>query len=263
MLNLLGRRPTKAPATAAADLKRTVKALVFDLDGTLCDSLAEIKAACDHTLWALEKRPPFPLENYALFAGNGNRLLLARVLMAADLRARGEMAPVSTALQMANPNDDAERVARAVVLKMQFEDEQSVEGKSQVEAFPGALEMLQAAAAKGLKIAVLSNKTQVGVSRTVGAAFGGIAFEDVIGAVDGAPPPKPEPATLLGLVANMGLTPRDCVMIGDTDVDMKTAVNAGAHGIGVTWGFRDAAELKESGAEFVVKSFAELQKLLL
>lgn len=252
-----------APKAAKAPLNETVKGVIFDLDGTLCNSLAEIKEASDHALWALEKRPPFPIENYALFAGNGNRMLLARVLMAADIRARGEMAPVSTALQTADPDKDSERVAKAVALKIAFEDDLSASGKSKVQAFSGAAGFLSSASSAGLKVAVLSNKTQAAVSRTVKALFDGVDFVDVIGATDGAPPPKPDPATLLSLVHKMGFEPGECAMIGDTDVDMKTASAAGVCGVGVTWGFRDQSELKSSGAQHVVSNFEMLQGLLI
>lgn len=261
MLNLL--KKTLNPGSSKPSLAENVKGLIFDLDGTLCNSLSEIKAACDHALWELEKRPPFPTENYALFAGNGNRMLLARVLMAADIRARGEMAPVSTSLQLADPEKDAGRVAKAVALKLNYEEEQSVNGTSNVTAFPGAVSLLQAAASSGLKLAVLSNKTQTGVIRTVKALFDGIDFVDVIGAAEGMPLPKPEPETLLALVRKMGLTPSECAMIGDTDVDMQTAKGAGTHSVGVTWGFRPASELKANHADHVVDSFGALQTLLI
>lgn len=252
-----------APKEEKLPLNETVKGIVFDLDGTLCNSLEEIKEACDHALWTLEKRPPFPVENYALFAGNGDGMLLARVLMAADIRARGDMAPVSTALQMADPAKDAERVAKAVALKTAYEDDLGTSGKSKVEEFSGATALLKAASNAGLKIAVLSNKRQPAVSRTVEAVFSGIKFLDAIGATDGAPPPKPDPAALLAIVQKMNLQPRECAMIGDTDVDMKTATAAGVCGVGVTWGFRDQSELKSSGAQHVVSNMSMLQGLLI
>lgn len=252
-----------APKETKLALNETVKGIVFDLDGTLCNSLEEIKEACDHALWTLEKRPPFSLENYALFAGNGDRMLAARLLMAGDIRARGEMAPVSSALQMADPDKDAERVAKAVALKTAYEEDLGATGKSKVEAFSGAAALLSAASSAGLKVAVLSNKRQAPVSRIVNAVFSGINFVDVVGAIDGAPPPKPDPAALLAIVRKMGLEPSQCAMIGDTDVDMKTATAAGVCGVGVTWGFRDESELKSSGAQHVVSNMSMLQGLLI
>lgn len=261
MLGLMKR--AMAPKETKSPLNETVKGIVFDLDGTLCDSLEEIKEACDHALWTLEKRPPFPVENYALFAGNGDRMLLARVLMAADIRARGEMAPVSSALQTADPDKDAERVSKAVALKTAYEENLGAAGKSKVEAFAGASALLSAARSAGVKVAVLSNKRQAPVSRTVRAAFGDIDFVDVVGATEGAPPPKPDPAALLAIVQKMRLEPSQCAMVGDTDVDMKTATAAGVCGVGVTWGFRDESELKSSGAQHVASSMSMLHGLLL
>jgi phosphoglycolate phosphatase-like HAD superfamily hydrolase len=89
MLHMFGAK--RRAAGGAFPAPEGIKAVVFDLDGTLCDSLADIKAACDAALWTLERREPFTLQNYALFAGNGDRMLLARVLAAADARARGDM----------------------------------------------------------------------------------------------------------------------------------------------------------------------------
>lgn len=153
-------------------------------------------------------------------------------------------------------------MARAVALKVKFEDERAAAGETKAAAFAGAVELVEAAVRRGVKVCVLSNKAQAAVTRTVEALFPGVAFAAVVGAVDGAPPPKPAPDVLLRIIGEAGVDASQVVFVGDTDVDMQTAKGAGVASVGVTWGFRRSDELRRNGAGKVAESFSDLEAIL-
>lgn len=237
-----------------------IQAVIFDLDGTLVDSIPEITQACNAALWDLEKGLPFTEKHFALMAGNGNEILAARLLTAADLRAAGHITPVSTALRTACPtNIDEKRLTNFVASKLQHEDTSFQAGHSPVAAFPGIHGLLQTLNKKAIPIAVLSNKRNEAVARTCTALFTDISFVTVEGARPGSPPPKPTPEALLKIIQKFSLSPSSVAMVGDTDVDMKTGRAAGVRRVAVTYGFRDAEELSASGAEIICNSAQDLR----
>jgi phosphoglycolate phosphatase len=210
------------------------RALIFDLDGTLVDSLGDIAAACNHVL-AGEGLPEHPLTDYRVFVGEGIRRLVER---AAPGLARERTAALVTAVRA---RYEAHLVERT-------------------RPYPGVLEALTALRRAGLPLAVLSNKPHDLTERVVAALLGATPFVAVDGERAGRPR-KPDPAGAIAVAAALGTAPGETWLVGDTRIDMETAAAAGMVPVGVLWGFRDRAELEASGARQVVATPAELVNL--
>lgn len=210
-----------------------MRGFIFDLDGTLLDSLGDIAAAMNRTL-AARGFPTHPLDAYRLFIGDGVQKLAERALPAS---ARAESASVVEAYQQ----DYAEHL---------------LENTTPYEGIPALLDALSA---RGLPMAVLSNKPDAATRKLVAALLGRWQFRAVAGERPGIPR-KPDPTAALGLAAAMGVPPADVSFVGDTLVDVKTARAAGMRAVGVLWGFR-ASEVAASGVT-TVRHPAELLPLL-
>ena len=132
---------------------------------------------------------------------------------------------------------------------------------SKTKAFTGCTEMLMKLTESGCQLAVLSNKQQSFVTEIVSTLFPEIPFVCVIG--QGEFPTKPDPAAVEFIVGKTGVSKYECFLVGDSDVDMQTAINAGIHPVGVSWGYRDAGILREKGAEFIAGEPADINNKIL
>ena len=212
--------------------------VIFDLDGTLLDTLADLAAACN---WVCRQHgwPEHPVEEYKTFVGNGAPKLLERV------------APQGTALTDALRAQALEEFTRRY--NAHKEDRTRVYG-----GMPQALERMKGA---GLTLAVLSNKPHAAAVPVVERYYPGV-FAAVQGALPGLPV-KPDPALLSRLMADIGAPRESTLFVGDSNVDIRTAKNGGLPGCGVLWGFRTREELEAEGADFIVQAPAELAGLVL
>jgi phosphoglycolate phosphatase len=206
-------------------------AVLFDLDGTLIDSLTDIGIAMNRALEELG-HASHPLEAYREFVGAGVRVLAERAL-------RGSAEP--------------QRVEAAVAA---FRRHYADHLLDHTRPYPGVVELLSALRAQRVSLAVLSNKYEQATTALVDALFTGV-FAEVRGHVDGAPR-KPDPTVALAIAARLGVDPARCAFVGDTAIDMQTARNAGMRAIGVRWGFRDDVELLTAGAHSLLNEPAEL-----
>jgi phosphoglycolate phosphatase len=213
-----------------------LRAALFDLDGTLLDSLADIATAMNHAL-ALHGLPGHRLPAYQRFVGEGVKVLVQRAVPAGR---ESLQAPVLAAYQ--------ERYAQCLL--------------EQTRTFPGIPSMLERLAAEGLKLAVLSNKPDDSTRKLVDALLPGIPFGVVYGERAGVPR-KPDPTAALGVAAELGVPPEACAFVGDTPIDMGTARAAGMYAVGVTWGFRSVEELQAHGVQALASTADELLELLL
>ena len=201
-----------------------IRAVIFDLDGTLTDTLKDIADAMNRAL-RLHGLPEWPVEAYRYLVGDGAKKLAERAV-----RDRQELAlSVQRAYQ-------ADYEAHALVTTRPYD---------------GVPEMLAAFQARGIPMAVFSNKPDADTRRVVGHFFPQVDFAVVRGQVEGVPV-KPDPAGALAVAAECGVAPEDFLYLGDTDVDMLCARRAGMHPVGVTWGFRTAEELEKAGAERLI-----------
>lgn len=211
-----------------------IKNIIFDLDGTLLDTLGDLNAALNAALTAEGLVPSTLAQTQAGVGGGLSGLLRA-------------------SLPDANPAQ-FERCTTA------FHTHYSAHMTDLTLPYPHILDMLATMQAAGVRMAVLSNKLHPATKALVAHYFGQfdmLAFGERAGI-----PRKPDPASCLELMTLLGGTPADTVYVGDSDVDMQTAKNAGLYAIGVTWGFRSRTDLLENGADVLVDDAQALAQYL-
>jgi phosphoglycolate phosphatase len=217
-----------------------IKAVIFDLDGTLLDTIEDITRATNRVL---EGRglAPFTIEQTKLLVGDGIDEMVRRAF---GLRGVAALSDADVA---------------AVVQDYRREYQACWQDHSR--PFDGVPELLAELARRGTKTAVLSNKSDIYTARMTSALLPGHRFEIVRGARPGVPL-KPDPAPALAIAAELGVEPAACAFVGDTNVDMSTARSAGMRAVGALWGFRTADELRRHGAASLIASPLELLDLL-
>jgi phosphoglycolate phosphatase len=213
------------------------QAVIFDLDGTLLDTLEDIGDAVNRVLSA-RGFPVHPIDAYRFFVGNGVAILITRAL----------------------PEDkrDAETVRSCLDA---YRADYSRHWKVKTRLFDGVCAMLDALTTRGLKLAILSNKPYDSTQECVREFLSTWSFDAVIGQREGVPL-KPDPAGALAIAHTLGIPPAACLYLGDTAVDIKTAIAAGMTPVGALWGFRPAEELRASGADILVEQPIEILGLL-
>ena len=211
-----------------------VKAVLFDLDGTLVNTLADISAAMNGAL-AEMNLPGWDKDEYRYLVGNGAKKLAERAV-----RERKELAgKVLESYQRRYEKHNTE-------LSVPYE---------------GIPELLSALKEKDIRICVFTNKPDADAKRVISFYFPGIIFDAVHGQREGIPI-KPDPAGALEISGELGVPAGECFYLGDSAVDMVCALRAGMRPVGVLWGFRTRDELEEGGAEFVISRPEELLKKL-
>jgi phosphoglycolate phosphatase len=200
------------------------RAVLFDLDGTLLDTLQDLADAVNAALAALGF-PSHPLEAYRYFVGDGVETLMRRALPAEAAR-------------------DGVLLARAVDLQR---TEYRNRWHAKTRPYPGIPQMLAELERRLVRMAILSNKPDAFVDEMVRYFLPGVRFEVARGARPGVPV-KPDPGSALQVAAEMGVRPAEVLYLGDTNTDMLTALGAGMKPVGALWGFRTERELRESGA---------------
>jgi phosphoglycolate phosphatase len=210
------------------DIQRSsIRAVVFDLDGTLLDTLADIASSANQVLTELGF-PAHPAEDYRTFVGDGVSVLMSRVLPEQQ-------------------RDTATRERAVARLQEVYEQRWNIE----TQPYPGIRTLLSELTGRGLPLAVLSNKPQRFTELCVEHLLAEWKFEAVFGMRPNVPR-KPDPAGALEIAAALGVSPGECAYLGDTSIDMQTARAAGMVAFGVAWGFRSITELREHGAQEIL-----------
>ncbi|MFW6058895.1 MAG: HAD family hydrolase [Phycisphaeraceae bacterium] len=219
------------PTPAAA-----YRAVMFDLDGTLADTLRDLSEA-GNAMCAAFDRPPQPMDRYRHLVGQGAPWLAQHTL---DL-----------------PDGDPRIPAAADYFRKIL----LAGGHAHSEPYPQIPALLDELARRDLTLAVLSNKPHDLTVDLVRRLFGETRFARVRGHRDGTAP-KPDPAAGLEIARELGIAPAQWIFVGDTRVDMLTGRNQGMRAVGVTWGFRAEQELRDSGAHHIIhEPMALLQAL--
>ncbi len=214
------------------------KACIFDMDGTLLNTLDSIAYFGNMGL-AEAGLTPLPVERYKGLIGNGVKALLSGMVKAAGGEAdSSSMSVISKAYNTAYENDPLFLIT----------------------AYDGIEALLQKLKRDGVKLAVLSNKPDNVTTVIAAQSFPGV-FDIVCGQRDGVPR-KPDPTALNSMISQLGVNKEDVLYIGDSGVDMQTAAATGVKPCGVLWGFRSEEELRENGAVFLAKNSDELEKII-
>ncbi len=212
------------------------QAVIFDLDGTLLDTLEDLAASMN---WVLQQNgcPVHPVDAYRYFVGDGMEML-----------ARRAVPP--------ERNKDL-FVARCMAQMRVYYDAHWADKSA---PYGGVVDLLQRLHEAGLSLNVLSNKPDEFTCRCVDRLLPGEVF-DIVRGVRPDCPRKPDPQGALRIAERLGVDPPEVLYVGDTNVDMKTANRAGMYAVGVLWGFREEEELREHGAREIVARPAELLPL--
>ena len=212
------------------------KHVIFDLDGTLLNTIDDLADTGNHVC-ALHGWPTHTVDEFKLMVGNGIPKLVER------------FAPQGTGKEVL---DQAYG---------EFMDWYGVHKEDKTAPYAGMPEVAKALREAGVSIAVLSNKADVMAGPVVEHYYPGI-FPVVQGALPGLPT-KPDPTLLHKLMDRLGATREDTLLVGDSNVDIRTAKNGGLTGCGVLWGFRSREELEREGADVIVSTPQELLDLIL
>lgn len=207
-----------------------IKACIFDLDGTLTNTINAIahfgNLALSHFGFS-----ELPADDYKIYVGDGRDKLIHRML----------------AVHNADTPDLFEKVRD--VYDAAYESDYLYD----TDAYDGIRELLSKLRKSGIKIAVCSNKPDNVVRFVTDNIFGENYFDAVSGVIDGMPI-KPDPYTPLQIAKKLGVTPDECLFLGDTNVDIYTAKNARMTSVGVLWGFRPKTELVQAGADYIAEN---------
>ena len=213
----------------------SIKGIVFDLDGTLADSIEDIADSMNQVLQE-QNLDVHDIETYKTFVGNGIRKLVKRSL------------PES----LRTPELFTKNLDRMLEVY-------GANCINKTKLYPGVPELLDQLQEKGIKIAVFSNKANDLTQKVVKVLLAKWNVEFAVGA-GGEVPRKPKPKGAIMAAEHMGITPKEIMFVGDSGVDMETAKNAGMFGVGVLCGFRGAEELKGKGAKLVIGNALDLLK---
>ncbi len=212
-----------------------IKAVIFDLDGTLTDTIGDLAAAVN---FVLQKNgyPTHKTEEFYYFVGTGSYNLVKK----------------------ASPeNLPEEKIFSMVEEFFEYYGEHYLD---RTKPYDGISKMLDALKQKGIGLAVCSNKIQNMTEKVVEKFFDGI-FTYTFGQNDRFPL-KPDPTAPLWIAEQFGASPQEVIFVGDSGVDMKTGKNAGFTAVGVSWGFRSREELLENGADYIIDKAEELIKII-
>jgi len=214
------------------------KVVIFDLDGTLLDTLEDLAISFNHVL-IQNGFPSHPMSSYRYFIGHGATACLLRIL------------------------PEHERNLDTIQFKYleQFKTNYYQNWDKKTKVYDGIYQLLDALVESKIHTAVLSNKPHEITVKCIGKFFQQVLFSIVLGQID-SQPIKPDPIGALTIADKLQVLPSECLFVGDTSVDMQTAQNAGMIPVGATWGYRTVQELEKSGACHIIHQPLELLELM-
>lgn len=213
-----------------------VKAVLFDLDGTLADSLIDLSISTNYAIGKFGYKPQ-PTESFKLFAGDGIPKMIERAL------------PEDT--------DKKNEVGKIMPVFLNYYGNHFCDNTT---AYEGVVELIDNLKHRGIAVAVVTNKAQEMAEKVVLKLYGN-RFDLILGKRDGVPP-KPDPTATLMAMSKLNVKPNECIFVGDSKMDVMAGVNSGAYPIGVLWGFRDEEELISGGAKRLIEKPQELLAII-
>lgn len=211
--------------------------VIFDLDGTLLDTVADLAASTNYALGQCGF-PTHEAEAYKFFVGNGINKLFERAL------------PIGA--------KDQETILK---IRKHFIEYYNDHNSELTVPYPGISELLSTLQSRDIQLAVASNKYQQATTELIQHFFPDINFAAVFGQGENVPI-KPNPAIVNDILAITGKDRKDVLYIGDSGVDMQTAQNAGVDAAGVTWGFRPRAELEQFEPKYIVDDTSKILEII-
>lgn len=212
------------------------KAVLFDLDGTLINTIDDLANSVNFMLKSYNY-PIHDVEPYKMMVGNGMRKLVERAL----------------------PTDQRQEKQVTHALNV-FLEHYNLHSMDNTVAYEGIVQTVEIINAAGFKTAVVTNKEEAAAKKITSKLFNN-CFDVIIGQRDNLPT-KPNPAGVHLAMKLLNVKPDECLFVGDSGVDIQTAVNSGAFPVGVLWGFRDENELKQNGTKVVINKPSQLLDLL-
>ncbi len=209
------------------------KLVIFDLDGTLLNTIEDLGNAANYAL-SRNGYPTHSLASYPFFVGNGVRNLIRKALP-----------------------DDARTDSIIDSLLKDFKEYYNEHNTDCTKPYDGIVELLRELQNNGVKMAVASNKYQQATEKIIASYFGDIDFVAVYGQRDGVNV-KPDPSVVFSILADAKVPKSDVLYVGDSGVDMETARRACVDSVGVTWGFRSEKELNEYHADRIVNKVSDI-----
>lgn len=210
------------------------KLVIFDLDGTLLNTIADLGNACNYAL-RMMGFSEHALSTYNYMVGNGVRKLIQR----------------------AEPDADEETVDKLLSIFREYYDQHCTD---ETKPYPGIPELLKELTQRHIAIGVASNKYEAAVEKIVTHYFPDIPFVSLLGQIEERPA-KPDPSIVFALLNDFPTPKREILYVGDSAVDMETARRACVESVGVTWGFRPVSELRKAYADHIVNKPSEILRL--
>ena len=214
-----------------------MRLIVFDLDGTLINSLEDLADSANYIL-TQHGFPTHPVDAYRYFVGDGVRKLIERIL----------------------PPEERNDI-QIEQCRQEFVEYYKIHMEDKTAVYDGITDLLKALKERGLKIAVATNKVHIAVKPLMEKYFPEVQFDSMIGQREGVPV-KPNPQIMFDILKETGCEPSETLHIGDTATDMQLAHNAGVTPVGVLWGYRPIEELQKAGARYIIEHPLELLEIV-
>lgn len=221
---------------AAAEVIGDPKCVIFDLDGTLVNTIDDLGLACDYLLRKHGFEPKWTVADYKNFVGNGARLLVERAFE--------------------NKLSDRELSSVYEEFKVKYNEIKL----DHAHIYPMMDQVVSKLKAAGLTLIVCTNKPDTAAKGMISALFPENSFDIVRGALD-SKPKKPDPTVPNEIIDSLDISADECVWIGDSNVDIESAKNLGCRSIAVTWGFRPVENLLSAGPDIVINEPADILKI--
>ena len=215
-------------------MSRTYKACIFDLDGTIANTIDTIEYYGNRSLEKFNL-PTINKEKYKYLVGNGYKILVKRMLEETD----------------SYSDELFDKISKY------YHDDYETDSLYLTKLYDGIEDLIYTLKSNGILIGVLSNKPYGAVNDVINKMFRENTF-DICCGQDGTFPLKPAPDGLIKIISDMELISEDCLYIGDTGIDIRTGKRVGVFTIGCEWGFRDRKELEENGADLIVSKPSEI-----
>lgn len=215
------------------------KGVLFDLDGTLIDTIVDLGRTVDKIMLHYGIVSDYTYDDYRYMVGNGAKMLVKRALGDKGVDVDGEM-------------DNIYKMFTELYSTMLFDN---------AKLYDGIDELIKYLKKEGYLIAVVTNKPEVNAKQIIDHFFAPDTFVCVSGQREGVPV-KPDPAQVVYALEKMGITKDEAVFVGDSNTDIETAKNSGIVSIGVDWGFRGHEELEKAGADFIAYKSEDIKNFL-